>query len=830
MELRYTFDQTAVTAVAGHNRIEAAGWIIRQDGTVPHVVLMVNGKRAAAQVSYQKRDDVIAALKQDTAFGLNTETADHNCGFILLADEIPGELKEIRIGTEENEVLKQMDEKEIGETAVRHLIQGKIDTLTYNPDSQLYSLFGWAYSRDGLPVQYGIEDERGNALTFHSKSEKRLDVVKAVHGVNDVNCGYHIWFNGKAHLKFRLVMRTKKDQLVMPCHISAFHDFTDAMHNRMHAVHTFFHDEKGREVIKEKGLDYGLRRISYLYDEGRYYDKWMKEQQADEKELQRERDETFPYMPKISLVVPVFNTPIPYLDLMLDTVVSQSYENWELCIADGSDENHPASAEVRKYAEKDKRIRVMRLDRNYGISGNTNKAMELVSGEYTALYDHDDFLERNALYEVVKKINEENSDIIYTDEDKYLTDKKAYFMPAFKPDFSIDLLRSDNYICHFLVIRTELLHQVGGFRSEYDGSQDYDLILRCVEKAEHISHIPKILYHWRMYENSTSFDPASKLYAFEAGQRAIEVHLERVHINARVSMLEPPYYGYYRVDYVPEEEALVSIIIPNKDQKDVLDRCVQSLLKVNTYHNIEIIIAENNSTAAEINDYYAKIQAEYDNVHVIDCSMDYFNYAAINNKAVKYAHGKYLLFLNNDTEIMDPESIRSMLGIAEREDVGIVGARLLYENNTVQHAGVILSHKLNAVHAFAGLDDRDSGYMVRLHVNTNYSAVTGACMMMRMDLFEKVNGFDEKLAVAYNDVDLCLKVRKENKLVVYDAFASWHHYESLSRGYDVSEEKKARLKEEGTYLQNKWKDVYAGTDPYYNLNFDDERPFELKLK
>ena len=559
-------------------------------------------------------------------------------------------------------------------------------------------------------------------------------------------------------------------------------------------------------------------------------DKWMKEQQADEKELQRERDETFPYMPKISLVVPVFNTPIPYLDLMLDTVVSQSYENWELCIADGSDENHPASAEVRKYAEKDKRIRVMRLDRNYGISGNTNKAMELVSGEYTALYDHDDFLERNALYEVVKKINEENSDIIYTDEDKYLTDKQAYFMPAFKPDFSIDLLRSDNYICHFLVIRTELLHQVGGFRSEYDGSQDYDLILRCVEKAEHISHIPKILYHWRMYENSTSFDPASKLYAFEAGQRAIEAHLERVHINARVSMLEPPYYGYYRVDYVPKEEALVSIIIPNKDQKDVLDRCVQSLLKENTYHNIEIIIAENNSTTAEIKDYYAEIQAEHENVHVVDCSMDHFNYAAINNKAVKHAHGKYLLFLNNDTEIMDPESIRSMLGIAERDDVGIVGARLLYENNTVQHAGVILSHKLNAVHAFAGLDDRDSGYMVRLHVNTDYSAVTGACMMMRRDLFEKVNGFDEKLAVAYNDVDLCLKVRKENKLVVYDAFASWHHYESLSRGYDVSEEKKARLKEEGTYLQNKWKDVYAGTDPYYNPNFDDERPFELKLK
>lgn len=830
MELRYTFDHIAITAISGHNRIQAEGWLIRKDGQVPAVTLLVNGEKAESTVDFTERDDVIQAVRQDTGFGLKEEPVNHKCGFALTADEIPGKLKEIVLMTDDGTELKRMDEKEINEIAVHHLIQGKMDTLTYDAASQLYSIFGWAASSDGQPVKLFIEDERGKAIPFHSKSEKRLDVVRAVAGVEDLNCGFHIWFNEKPHLKFRLVMRTDKDQIIIPCHISAVHDMKTAWHNRMHAVHTFFHDEKGSEVIKEKGLDYGLRRISYLYDEGKYYDRWMKEHQADEKELKREREEKFPYMPKISLVVPVFNTPLEYLDLMMDTVLKQSYENWELCIADGSDENNPASEEIRKYAEKDSRIRVKNLDQNYGISGNTNKALEMATGEYTALYDHDDFLERNALYEVVKKINEEHSDIVYTDEDKYLTDKKAYFMPAFKPDFNIDLLRSDNYICHFLVIKTDLIRSVGGFRSEYDGSQDYDLILRCVEKAEHVSHVPMILYHWRMYENSTSFDPASKLYAFEAGQRAIEDHLKRMNLKAKVTMLEPPYYGYYRVDYIPEEEPLVSIIIPNKDQKDVLERCLNSLLQVNTYQNIEIIIAENNSTTDEIREYYETLQREYDNLHVIDCTMPSFNYAAINNMAAKEAKGKYLLFLNNDTEIMDPESIRSMVGMAEREDVGAVGAKLLYGNDTVQHAGVILSHKLYAVHPFNGLDARDTSYMVRLHVNTDYSAVTGACLMIEKELFIDVNGFDEKLAVAYNDVDLCLKVREKDKLVAYDAYSIWHHYESLSRGYDVSEEKKARLQEEGEYLKNKWKELYEKTDPYYNPNFDDERPFSLKLK
>lgn len=828
MEYRYAFDKITIISVSDHNRVRASGWLIGADGRVPTLHFFVNGKDTEAHIVWQQREDVLQVLRNDSSFRWE-QNLDVRCGFTLTAEDIPGELQNISFAAEDGFLLRQLDKKEIEETARKHLIVGKIDTLTYDKNNHLYSLFGWAYSADGKPVELEIEDNKGRALLFHSKAEKRLDVVKAMPEIKNMNCGFHIWFTEKPHLKFSLVMRTDEDRLLLPCHLTLLHDQQLAVKNRMKAIHQFFHDENGREVIRKKGLDYGLRRISYLYDSGRYYDRWLKEHRVSNKELLCQRRERFPIMPRISLVVPVYNTTVPYLDQMIDTVRTQSYGNWELCIADGSDENHPARKELEKYQADDPRIRVIRLPKNYGISGNTNKALEMVTGEYTAFYDHDDFLEPDALYEAVKMINEEHCDMLYTDEDKYLTDKKAFFMPAFKPDFNIDLLRSDNYICHLTIVRTDLLKQVGGFRSEFDGSQDYDLILRCAEKAEHISHIPRILYHWRMYENSTAFDPASKMYCYEAGQCALQEHLQRMRIKGKVSMLEPPYYGYYRVEYEVHDDPLVSIIILNRDQKETLEKCIKSIFEINTYHNIEVIIAENNSTDENIRSYYEKIQTAHSNVHVIDCSGKSFNYASLNNQAVKYAHGRYLLFLNNDTAVIEPESIRLMTGMAERDDVGIVGAKLLYGNDTVQHAGVVLSHTLTAVHPFSGLDSRDTSYMVRMQVNTDYSAVTGACLMISRGLFDEIGGFDEKLAIAYNDVDLCLKVRQKKKLVVYNAFSIWHHYESVSRGYDISEEKKSRLMDEGNYLRTKWKNVYAGTDPYYNPNFDDEKPFALKL-
>ena len=497
--------------------------------------------------------------------------------------------------------------------------------------------------------------------------------------------------------------------------------------------------------------------------------------------------------------------------------MQQTYSNWELCLSDGSGNNSPIAGVLKEYEKKDKRIKVVYNKEPLQISRNTNAALEIATGDYIAFADHDDLLAPNAFYECVKTINKNPEvEMIYTDEDKITMDGKQHFMPHFKTDFNLDLLRSVNYICHLCVVKKSLYEKVGKLNPEFDGAQDYDFVFRCIEKTKNIVHIPKILYHWRAHKDSTAENPESKNYAFEAGRMAIAAHLKRMGIEGEVFSLEMK--GSYRVKYKLKEEPLVSVIIPTKDHIDDLDKCLKSLEEINTYDNIEYIIVENNSEKEETFEYYKKIEKENSKVKVVYWKEKGFNYPSINNLGVKSSKGDYLLFLNNDTEIRNADCIEELVSQCQRKEVGAVGARLYYEDGTIQHAGVIVGVGGVAGHAFLGYDHDASGYFGRIKLLQDYSAVTAACIMVKRKVYEEVKGFDEEYAVAFNDVDLCLKIRRAGYLIVYDPYVELNHYESKSRGYEDTEEKIRRFNSEIALFQKRWKTFLKAGDPYYNPN------------
>lgn len=578
--------------------------------------------------------------------------------------------------------------------------------------------------------------------------------------------------------------------------------------------------QSAAEFLKDNGLKafliksrHKLQGIDSDYD----YPEWYELTKPTEEELEGQKKTVFDYRPKMSVVIPAYKTPERFLAAMLDSLLAQTYRNWEVCIADGSPKGESVERVLKRYALKDERIRYVILGENKGISGNTNAAIEMATGDFIVLADHDDTLAPDALYECVKAINSDPEiDVVYTDEDKLDIDGGELFEPHFKPDFNPDLLTSVNYICHLFVVNHELLLEVGGFREEFDGAQDYDFILRCTEKARRIYHVPKALYHWRCHQNSTASNPESKLYAFDAGARAVKAHYDRTGVKA-VSVEKGIDYGIYHSAFEITGDPLVSVIIPNKDHSADLDLCMRSIIEKSSYKNLEFIVVENNSTAPETFEYYDKIQKEFDFVHVVKWEKE-FNYSAINNFGVTHAKGEYLLFLNNDTEIINPESISEMLGFCQRDDVGIVGVRLLYSDETIQHAGVVVGFGGIAGHTFIGLHKSESSYFNQAMCARNYSAVTAACMMSKRSLFDQVGGFSEDLAVAFNDIDYCMKIRSLNKLVVYAPYALFYHYESKSRGLEDTPEKVARFNREIKKFSDKWPDILRDGDPYYNPN------------
>lgn len=536
-------------------------------------------------------------------------------------------------------------------------------------------------------------------------------------------------------------------------------------------------------------------------------------------------DLDFKYKPLISVVIPVYNADAKDLDMCIKSVLNQTYSNFEICISDDNSTKQETIEVLKKYSNNDK-IKINFRKDNGMISKNMNSAIEMSSGEFIGFLDNDDLLDKNALYYVVKELNNNKKlDLIYTDEDK-ISENGKFCEPNFKPDWSPDTLLSMNYICHFTLIRKEMLDKVGLFRSEYDGAQDYDLFLRVTEKTDLICHIPKVLYHWRKSPNSTAAENSNKDYAKLAGKKALEDALKRRKIDAvvRCDNRTP----FYIIDYKITKEPKVSIIIPTKDCKDILEKCIDSIYKKTKYKNYEIIIVDNNSVKKEIFEYLKKIENEHENIRVIKDSGK-FNYSRINNYAISQTKCDYVMLLNNDTEVLTEGWLTTMVGYAMQKHVGCVGAKLLYPDYTVQHAGVILGLGGVASHAYIGAHRDDLGYLGRLCVPYDYSANTAACLLVSRKKFDEVKGLDENLEVAYNDIDFNIKLLEKGYYNVTLQHVELIHYESKSRGFDTTPEKKKRFEQEIKYMMNKWKNQ-INNDRFYNKNFSKKAWFYLERR
>ncbi len=621
-----------------------------------------------------------------------------------------------------------------------------------------------------------------------------------------------------------------------------------------------------------KAMHYVIRQKNRLKNCGNLRGIWAKikykgrEREAMERygtasfpteERRREEEETvFPHMVKFSILVPLYNTPKEFLTAMLDSVVAQTYKNWELCLADGSDIGGPIGSDIggsigsggnhsyvgeicREYQKADReknggqgRIIYQKLEKNEGISGNTNRCLALATGEYIGLFDHDDILHPSVLYEYAKAINEQGADYIYCDETTFKNnDINKMLTMHFKPDYAVDNLRANNYICHFSVFHRHLLDGSELFRTKYDGSQDHDMILRLTDKAKKVVHVPKLMYYWRSHAGSVASGIQAKTYAVDAAKGAVADHLRKHGYTHFKITSTRAFETIFKISYQIIGNPKISIVIANKDHEPDLRRCISSIMEKSTYDNYEIIIVENNSETPEIKKYYEELK-EDERIKIVTYEGS-FNYSAVNNLGVKAAEGEYILLLNNDTQVITVNWMEELLMYAQREDVGAVGAKLYYGDKTIQHAGVVLglgAHR-TAGHSHYMQHRENLGYMGRLCYAQNVSAVTGACLMVSRELFEKAGGLDESFAISLNDVDFCIKLREMGYLNVFTPFAELYHYESVSRGLDDQGEKAARYNEESARFREKWKEVLEKGDPYYNPNFSlDRSDFSLKVE
>ena len=569
----------------------------------------------------------------------------------------------------------------------------------------------------------------------------------------------------------------------------------------------------------------------------------------DKEERARQEKESAAFQNRVlfSILVPLYNTPEEYLRDMLDSVLNQTYDNWQLCLADGSDDAHAyvgkVVAEYRSRSENlAKRIAYKKLDKNGGISYNTNQCLELAKGDYIAPFDHDDYLHPSVLYEYAKVINEQGADYLYCDETTFRESNLNHFVTIhFKPDYAIDNLRANNYICHLSCFDRKLLEGEELYRSEFDGSQDHDMILRLTDKARKIVHVPKLLYYWRSHAGSTAGNIAAKTYAIDAAKGAVADHLRRHGFaNFKITSTRA-FETIFKITYEIQGDPLVSIVIANRDHAQDLKRCLTSIFEKSTYENYEIIIVENGSTEEETKRYYKEVTSGpyKDRVSVVEYKYaegEAFNYSRINNFGVSKARGEYILLLNNDTEVISLNWIEELLMYAQRDDVACVGGKLYYPDKTIQHAGIVIglgAHR-TAGHVHYRQRRENLGYMGRLCYAQNMSAVTGACLMVKKRIYDELGGLDETFEVSLNDVDFCLRCRQKNYLNVFTPFAELYHYESLSRGSDVEDphsENAKRYDREAEHFRTRWKEVIERGDPYYNPNFTlDRSDFSLKVQ
>lgn len=590
-----------------------------------------------------------------------------------------------------------------------------------------------------------------------------------------------------------------------------------------------------KDRIKNCGSVKGvLHKIAYKKNEKEAMKQFGTKSFPDEARAKAERETVFPRMPKISILVPLWNNEREFQKEMLDSVMNQTYQNWELCLADGSDDAHSYMGEISKeYAARSNgRIVYKKLEKNEGISGNTNACLAMATGEFIGLLDQDDILHPSTLYEYVKAINEKDADYIYCDETTFKSGNIDHMLTMhFKPDYAPDNLRANNYICHFSVFKRDLLQGTELFRSQFDGSQDHDMILRLTDAAKNVVHVPKLLYYWRCHATSVASNIEAKPYAIEAARGAVAENLRSHGFKNFQITSTRAFETIFKIRYQIIGSPRISIVIPNKDHVEDLKRCISSIEEKSTYDNYEIIVVENNSETKEIKGYYELLKDD-PRVKVVTYTGS-FNYSAINNFGVKETTGEYILLLNNDTQVITVNWMEEMLMYAQREDVGAVGAKLYYGDKTIQHAGVVIglgAHR-TAGHTHYKQHRENLGYMGRLCYAQDVTAVTGACLLVKKSLFEKVGGLDESFAISLNDVDFCLKLRKLGLLNVFTPFAELYHFESISRGLDDQGEKAERYNRESAHFRDKWKKELQQGDPYYNPNFSlDRSDFSLRVE
>lgn len=768
------------------------GWYSHPDRKTYGFELLGDGYDTVELPEIQRRE------RPDVAQALGCEFGDFLPGFTV---QIPEVLKLaekyqslelfLRDG-EERVSIWEISADELDELIKENLVEYHLDRVEILYDTML-EIQGWVVDQRGS-VEVTVHQEDASLLDCRISRGRRPDVVER-RNLDEEYKTQEIGFRISAALP-----EIKGGEIILHfCGDSVTKTYTIDI-------------EELRKQNKPKGFLSRLFGKKSVAEGG--YEAWLARHKVDKRTLRRQKHAAFAQKPLISIVIPLYCTPLPYLKELLESVRRQSYENWQLCLADGSPDDKVKEF-IEKHYGREKRIVYRKLEENGGISVNTNEAVALAAGEYLMLCDHDDTLEPDALYEIVKAINDTGADVLYTDEDKVSMDGRHYFDPNFKPDFNLFRLRENNYICHIFVVKKSLTDETGLLRSEFDGAQDFDFILRCCEKAQKITHIPKVLYHWRCHMDSTAADPSSKAYAYEAGRKAVREHYQRLGIDAKVEMTERP--GWYRSHVKVQGNPLISVIIPNKDHTDDLELCLFSMTRKSTYRNYEILIVENNSEKEETFEYYRKLPDRYPKARVLTWEKE-FNYSAINNFAAKEAKGEYLLFLNNDVEILTPDWMEEMLQNCQQENVAAVGAKLYYPDDTIQHAGVVLGLGGIAGHIMCRASKEDPGYFGRMISVQEISAVTAACMMVKKSDFDAVGGLDETFQVAFNDIDLCMKFRAAGKKIIFTPYAELYHYESKSRGLEDTPEKQFRFDKEVKRFQEKWAQQLEMGDPYYSPN------------
>ena len=700
---------------------------------------------------------------------------------------------------------------------------------SFEKDGNDFRIMGWAFSNNGSVsvAPLGKYDYDMSPMT-------RLDVQAYFADKTDIaaDCGFEMTIKNVGKKMPALVFSDGTEELVENWKARKCRGIIKKLDEKFTFVKKcigFLPLKDLYKAWKEQGIKGIAAQVEKKPVTVDLYEQRYLNERLTEALLAKQRFERFDYMPLISILAPICDAPPDFLKSMTESVINQTYANWEFIVVSGSD-NEKARQIVLQYAENDDRIKLKLSENGSDIVENANVALAAAKGEYISFLDCGDILTPDALYEVAAGINSDEQctpDFIYSDEDKTDNAGKHFFAPHFKPDFSPHYLMSINYIGHLTVVANKLLTQVGRkLYKDYEGAQDYDLVLRCTEKARHILHIPKVLYHCRNSEVKTNADFAEKQRAHMAGKKALEARLTRTGMKGCVfDGIKDLTNGLYYVEYDLWEKPLVSIIIPNNNHCADLKKCLDSVWLKTTYPNYEIIVAENNSTDDDVFAYYDIIKEKH-GVKIVTWDKP-FNYAAINNKAAKESNGQYLVFLNNDIEIITPNWIERMVMFAQVKENGIVGAKLYYPDGSIQHGGVIIGIGGVAGHSHKAFSHDDCGYFCRLAAVQDLSAVTGAMMLIRRDVFEEMHGFDETYPIAFNDIDFCLRVREAGYYVIFNPNVEAYHYESKSRGVENTLDKKKRFQIEGDRFIKRW--GYRRIDPYYNPNLTlDKEDFSLR--